>query len=193
MTTTAKISDAAVKKATGCTWERWCTALDRAGCRDMSHKEIVAAVGKISPKLDGWWRQMVTVGYEQARGLREKHQKPDGWSISVSRTIGVPVGDLFKAFKDTRTRRRWLDLAAPGAGAAGGADIVIRKATLNKSLRITWADGATHVEVNLSRKGPGKSQVALQHDKLSSAKAAAAKKKYWAGQLDGLKGMLGKE
>ncbi len=193
MTTAAGISEAAVKKATGCTWDRWCTALDRAGARDLSHKEIVAAVGKISPKLDGWWQQMVTVGYEQARGLREKHQRPDGYSISVSRTIGAPVGDLFKAFRDARTRRRWLDLAAPGAGAADGADIVIRKATPNKSLRITWADGATYVEVNLYGKGPGKSQVALQHNKLAGAKAAAAKKKYWAGQLDVLKGMLGRE
>src|SRR5687768_2359813 len=67
-----KVSDDAVAKSTGKTWDQWFKLLDKAGCAKMNHKEIVAVVAK---HFDGpWWGQMVTVGYEQARGLRELNQ-----------------------------------------------------------------------------------------------------------------------
>lgn len=40
----------------------------------------------------GWWSQMVTVGYEQARGLRQKHEKPTGFDVGRSKTFPVPDG-----------------------------------------------------------------------------------------------------
>jgi uncharacterized protein YndB with AHSA1/START domain len=175
----ATISDESVRAKTGKTWSQWFAILDEAGCAGMNHKEIVAILDQ-QHQVDGWWRQMVTVTYEQARGLRDKHQKPDGYSISGSRVINAPIAALFKAWNDTRTRRRWLD-----------AELVIRRSTENKSLRITWADGKTNVTVNLYEKGAAKSQVAVQHEKLASASEAARMKAYWAEALDRLKKILG--
>jgi hypothetical protein len=40
----AGMSDASVKEATGCTWERWVSTLDRAGAMQKSHGEIAKIV-----------------------------------------------------------------------------------------------------------------------------------------------------
>ena len=175
------ISDEAVSAKTGKTWPQWFAFLDKAGATKWSHKEIVAYLNQ-EHGVGSWWQQMVTVTYEQARGLRAKHQKPEGFEISGSKTIAVPIATLFKAWFDEKIRRRWLSEADNG--------FTIRKATPNKSLRITWIDGRTSIAVDFYAKGNGKSQVALNHGKLKNAKEAAAKKRYWAEQLDRLKNEL---
>ena len=83
------------------TWSRWFKHLDAAGAKKMTHQEIVA---HLSDKhgVRPWWTQMVAVTYEQARGLRDKHEKPEGYEISVSRTIAAPVGKAFKAWTDEK-------------------------------------------------------------------------------------------
>jgi hypothetical protein len=101
-----RMSDMAVKAKTGRNWKDWFAVLDKAGARKMNHQEIVKLV---SEKYDvgPWWQQMVTVSYEQARGLREKYQKPAGYQISVSRTVKAPVTKLYKSFADARSRSSW--------------------------------------------------------------------------------------
>ena len=176
-----KIGDEAVAKATGKRWDEWFKILDRAGAKKMTHQQIVAILAD-SHDLGPWWQQMVTVGYEQARGLRELHQKAGGYSISGSRTIGAPVRKLYDAWVDPNLRKRWL---GPREN-----ELVIRKATPHKSVRITWCDGRTNLDVNLVAKSPQKSSVAIEHAKLKDAKEAAKMKAYWAKQLDGLKSLL---
>jgi uncharacterized protein YndB with AHSA1/START domain len=176
---TAGISDEAVRRATGRTWPEWCAALDRAGAKKLDHKGIVAIVeGRFG--VGPWWGQMVTVGYEQRRGLRAAHETPAGFQVSGSRTLPVPLSAIYGAWTRAARRREWLE----------DDGIMIRKATRNKSLRVTWVDGRTSVEVNFYAKGRGKGQVAVQHRKLSSAKEAARMKRYWRRQLDRLEAML---
>jgi uncharacterized protein YndB with AHSA1/START domain len=143
----------------------------------MTHQERVRLLNQ-KHGVGPWWQQMVAVTYEQARGLRDKHQKPEGYEISVSRTIDAPVGKAFKAWTDEKTRRKWLP-----------ANLTIRKATANKSLRISWEDGKTSLSVNFDPKG-GKSQVVAQHSKIPDAKGAAKMKKFWAQALDRLKALI---
>ena len=57
-------------------------------------------------------------------------------------------------------------------------------------MRVTWIDGRTSVSVNFYDKGPGKSQISLQHGKLKNAREAEAKKKYWRARLVELKRVL---
>lgn len=180
---TGGISDEAVRAATGRTWKQWCALLDRAGARAMDHKEIVAVLDRECPELGGWWIQMVTVGYEQARGLRVKHQTPEGYQVGASKTIDVPVSKLFAAWNDAKQRARWL--ADPG--------ITIRKATPDKSLRVTWIDGKTHVDVMLYAKGSRRSQIAIQHRKLRDAAAVQRMKAYWKDNLNRLAAELARE
>jgi hypothetical protein len=170
------MSDQAVSAKTGKTWNEWFAILDKAGAKKMSHQEIVKVLNS-KHAVGPWWGQMVTVNYERARGLRDKHEKPDGFQISVSRTLNTPLATLYKSFADRKNRSVWLDEQG----------LAIRKATTNKSMRVSWKDGKTSLEINFYGKEPGKSQVVVQHSKLSDAKTAARMKTYWSKALDRLR------
>jgi uncharacterized protein YndB with AHSA1/START domain len=174
------MSDEAVKAKTGKDWAAWFKILDQAGAKKMGHQEIVAVLSN-QHGVGPWWQQMVTVTYEQARGLRAKHEKPAGYEISVSRTIAAPVTKVYQAWQDDKARAKWLP--EPGTPEL---PIVIRTAAVNNSMRITWPD-KTSVSVNFYAKGAAKSQVVAQHGKLPNAKSAARMKTFWSGALDRLK------
>lgn len=63
------------------------------------------------------------------------------------------------------------------------------KATRDKSMRITWED-ETSVDVYFTKKINSKSQVAIQHRKLTSKQAATKMKAYWAERLVALGRLL---
>ncbi len=176
--TSAEVSDSAVRAATGQTWTEWFAALDAAGAATMRHKEIVAVLAGRND-LGPWWQQMVAVRYERARGLRAKHEKPDGFAVSTTRTIAAPIDRTFAAWSDPALRESWL-----------GEPVTIRKATPEKSLRITWTDGTSNVEVNFYPKPAGRCQVTVQHGRLPDAAAAARMKAFWRDAVARLKSLL---
>lgn len=178
---TPAMSDAAVEAKTGKNWKQWFSILDRAGAKKMNHQQIAQYLHD-KHAVPPWWTQMVTVNYERARGMRDIHEKPDGYSISVSRTVNTPLGKLYKSFANTKARKSWLTEDG----------IVVRKATTNKSMRVTWPDGKTSLEINFYPKGDGKSQVVVQHNKLATAKASGSMKSYWSKVLDQLRDSLEK-
>jgi Activator of Hsp90 ATPase homolog 1-like protein len=176
----AGISSAAVRAKTGKGWPQWFAVLDKAGATKWPHKEIAIY---LHDKCDcgNWWCQMVTVGYEQARGLRVKHQVADGFSANGSKTVAVPIAKLFAAWSNAKTRAKWLP---------DSARITIRRATKNRSMRITWSDGESSVEVMFYPKGANKSQVTIERRKLPNAKSVAGVKAYWKAALNKLKALL---
>ncbi len=175
----AGVGSDAVLKATGRAWEEWLKVLDAAGAKAMTHKDIAMMLSR-KFSVSGWWTQMVSLGYEQARGLRKVYQKADGFSATASRTVGIPVDKLFAAWSEPRQRSRWLP----------DAPLELRRSTDGKSMRLTWSPGNSSVVVAFSAKGTGKSAVALEHGKLPSAKAVTAQKAYWGNALDRLKALL---
>jgi hypothetical protein len=169
----AGMSDASVKEATGCTWERWVRTLDRAGAAEKSHREIAKLVAFFG--TPSWWTQMVTVGYERIRGLRERGQlRSGGFQTSKSRTFDADVARVYDAFADARTRKQWLD-----------EDVTVRSATAHKRIRLTWPDG-TSVVVGFVKKGAAKSVAAVQHEKLADRGAVDAAKLAWGERFDRL-------
>ncbi len=176
---TRKMSDEAVKAKTGKVWKEWFTILDKAGARKMTHQKI-AELLNTKHKVGPWWGQMITVTYEQSRGLRDKHQRPDGYQISVSRTVEVPLNQLFRMFKEEELRTGWLKEKG----------LVVRTAIANKSLRMTWKDKKTSLEIAFYAKGENKSQVVVTHSKLPEANTAAKMKTFWSSALDQLKTVL---
>lgn len=173
------ISNAAVQAKTGRVWAEWFTLLDTDGAADMTHREIAAAL-RDRHGLSGWWSQMVTVAYEQARGRREPHQTTRGYQVGVSKTVPVSVEALFTAWEDEASRRHWL----------GNEPITIRRATRPKSMRITWSDGQTNVDVSFWDKGPTKSTVQVQHSKLADREDVEAKRTFWRAALGRLAARL---
>jgi hypothetical protein len=175
----AGMSNAKIKEKTGCDWSRWVWALDRLGADEMPHGEIARMVHE-TYKVDGWWSQTVTVGYERIKGLREVGQRLDGhYEASKSKTLPASVSAVFRAFKDPRTRARWL--AQP--------DVTVRTAKRDKTMRLGWPDG-TIVAIGFIPKGTAKAQVAIQHLKLTSKAQATEVKAFWGERLAALEGVL---
>jgi uncharacterized protein YndB with AHSA1/START domain len=175
----AGMSDAAIEAKTGCTWERWVGHLDHFGAADKPHREIVDHVHE-KFGVPGWWAQSVTVGYERIRGLRAIGQRRSGsYETTKSKTVAVPLAQLYEAFADAKARKKWLP----------GVELVVRKATTDKSMRITWNDG-TSVEVGFFPKGPAKSMVAVAHTKLPEKARADELKRFWSERLDALAAQL---
>jgi hypothetical protein len=171
----AGMSDEKIKAKTGCTWERWVHALDRKGADKMAHRDIAALVNE-KYKIDGWWSQAVTVGYERIKGLRARGQRRDGtYEAGKSRTFNVPIAALYHAWADASVRRRWLN----------GKSFKVRTATAPKSIRLGWNDGSI-IAVGFIAKGNSKSSVALAHTKLPDRETANRLKEYWSGRLDAL-------
>jgi len=169
----AGMSDASVSKATGRTWVQWVGQLDSIQAAEKPHREIVKHVSSLG--IPDWWSQMVTVGYERVRGLRERGQRRGGgYEASKSRTFPVSVEVLFDAWANARKRKKWLPVK-----------LAVRSATPHKYMRIRWSDD-TPVQVGFLAKGGQKSSVAIQHEKLPSKSAAEEMKKTWSEQFDRL-------
>ncbi|WP_235999048.1 hypothetical protein [Qaidamihabitans albus] len=173
-------SEAALRERTGRGWDEWFALLDTWNATEHTHTEIARHLVE-EHGVDGWWAQSVTVGYEQARGMRAPGQKSDGYfGISRSKTVAVPVERLFTAFTDSRLLERWLP----------GVTLNVRTATAPKSFRADWVDGSTRIVVGFIPKGDAKAVVALQHEKLTDAQEAARMKTFWGERLAALKEAL---
>ena len=170
----SRMSSEAVKAKTGKSWEEWIKALDKEKAFKLPHKEIAIIVSKKFGVSD-WWSQTVTVGYEQAKGLRALYEKTGGFAAGISKTFNVPVATVYDWWIDDLKRKHWLT-----------KKITIHKATKNKSLRITWTDGKKSVSVNFYPKGKTKSNVQIQQEQLKDEKAVVASKDFWKESLKNL-------
>ena len=176
----AGVGGEAVLKATGRAWEEWLRVLDRAGAKSMPHKDIAMLVSR-KFAIPGWWSQMVTVGYEQARGLRKPGQRAEGgFAATASRTVGIPLDKLYAAWSEPAQRSRWLP----------DAPLQVRRSTDGKSMRMTWTTGGSRVDVNFVARGPGKSLVQIEHGQLPDLGSATRQKAYWGSALERLKALL---
>ena len=171
---TPPVSDAAIAARTGRTWAQWVTELDRVGARTLSHTEIAEVVHRRF-EVGSWWAQSVTVGYERLTGRRANLQTAGGFAANGSLTVAADIEHLYDTAADAKRQRKWLP---PG--------VVIHKATRPKSMRATAGDGSKSISFYFYAKGPSKSQVTVQHEKLTSQAAALKLKKIWAESLKDL-------
>lgn len=178
------ITDSLAVEKTKKTLEDWYKILDEKGAQKMKHNEIFDLVSK-TPALKslGQWNQnLLTTSYEWSRGMKKRGEKNGSFEISVSKTISVNISALYKAWAEDEQRNRWLK----------NEKIIIRKATENKSMRITWTDNTTSLSVDFYPKGEAKSQVVVQHLKIDDHVKANQLKKYWNNTLTKLKDFLEK-
>jgi hypothetical protein len=172
------MSDDAVKAKTGMDWYGWFKLLDKAEAAKLPHKDI-ANLLYAEHKVPGWWAQMVTVEYERARGLREKHEQTGGFSVSASKTINAPLGKLFAAASDSKVRKKWF----PETNFKPSSE------TKNKYFRGAWKNGA-RLEIGFYAKGSGKSQIAVQVNKLAKKSDVDRERVVWKKALEKLEKLV---
>ena len=87
------MGDEALHAATGRGWAAWFTLLDAAGAAEWTHPQIVRWLTH-EHAVPAWWCQGMTVGFEQARGLRLPGQRADGsFEVSASKTFTLDQQD----------------------------------------------------------------------------------------------------
>jgi len=169
------MSDAAIAKGTGKRWDEWFALLDAWGATSRNHTDIARHVHE-TYGVDGWWAQGVTVGYERARGMRDIHQRPDGFSMNVSKTFPVSLERLFAAFVEEDERAHWLD----------GIELRLRTAQPHRSARFDILPADKRLAVNFLARGDSRSAVQLQMERLPQAEDVTAWKALWKTMLDQL-------
>ena len=175
-----RISDESVRAKSGKSWTEWFKILDKADAKKWEHREIARYLNQ-EQALSPWWSQMISVGYEHERGIREKFQKCSGeFSASSSRTLSVPLAELYDAWIDEHRRRKWLT----------DVEMEVTSATEGKYIRAKWDGGKSRVSIGFYAKGPQKAQVAVDHEKLAGAKESAKMKSYWFAALNRLQEIL---
>jgi hypothetical protein len=170
------MSDDAIRARTGRGWEEWFDLLDDWGAADRPRADALRWLAE-EHGIEGWNAQAVTVTYERARGLRAVGEHADGFTVTASKTIAVPVERLYEAFVDEGQRARWLP----------GARLSVRTASRPKSARFDWGDDGSRVVVAFIAKGDGKSSAALAHERLADAREAERMKGFWRDGVAALK------
>jgi hypothetical protein len=176
------ISDKLSLEKTGFPLEHWYSELDNKGAREMQHPEIYSLVTTIKglKPLGEWNQNLLTTSYEWSRGLKKRGQREKDFEIAVSKTVNVPVEQLFLMWTDPARKRKWLP----------GHRFTVSKLTMNKSIRAAWEDGETRISVEFYSKGENKSQVVVQHQKILSPGSADEFRDMWTAMLNALKDQL---
>jgi hypothetical protein len=167
-------SDAAIRERTGRGWEEWFDLLDDWGASERSHREIARwMASQLGVDPLEWGAQAITMSYERARGGRAVGQHEDGFAVTASKTIAVPVEALYDGFLGE----------AP-------AELRERTATRPRSARFDWGEGGGRVHVTFVAKDEGRSTVAVEHRRLADAGEAERMKVAWRERLAALKTRL---
>ncbi len=172
----AGVGNETIAERTGKRWEEWLAILDDKAAIELPHSAIARWLHN-AHGLDGWWAQTVAVGYEQARGLREQHEKLSGFEISKSRTLAATPEACFTAFSNGKQRKRWL---------TGAAALEVRTAQKPTSIRFSWGDRGSWFEARFYSKREGRTVVTIQHGRLSSSAEARHMQSWWGEALERL-------
>ncbi len=192
---TDRVTDSAVKDATGRDWKAWMRALDAAGAAELNHKQLVALVAR--EVESGWWQQSIAVAYEQARGKRVVGETATtGFQVGVVRTLPMTAPELWNLV--TKQAERWLGPGAtltlePGKGyevpkrrGAPGVRGELRVVKPGQRLRMTWQPDGWKKPATLQLTLVPKARGAALHvhmDKLPDAKAREAMREHWSKVL----------
>jgi hypothetical protein len=174
-------SDETIRERTGRGWEEWFDLLDEWGAADKTHREIarwLAGQQGIHPLA--WNAQAIAGSYERSRRGRQVGQHEDGFTVTATKTVAVPVERLYDAFVDASLRAAWLP----------DGELRERTATKPRSARFDWGGDGTRVHVAFAAKGEAKSTAALSHERLRDGAEAERMKAFWRERVAGLKAVL---
>ena len=173
------VSDEVIRQRTGRGWQEWFDLLDEFGAADQPDGELARWLAE-EHGVEGWGERAVTINYQRARGLRAVGEHADGFTITASKTVSVPVERLYQAVVDESLRARWLP----------DGELRERTATAPRSARFDWGDSGSRVNVFFDAKGEAKSTAAVQHERLRDAAEAERMKAFWRERVGALKEVL---
>ena len=176
-----EMSDDAIRKGTGRGWDEWCDLLDKRPDGLVGHTAIATHV-RDDLKVDAWWSQAVTGGYERITGLRLPYERPDGtFTCSKSKTVVFAADDLRAMLLDDNAR----DALFPGITTS------LRSRPDANAVRIGVGPGVAQfgiTPVEAASDGRPRSKVVVQHEKLPTYELVEEWKFYWGDWLSAIDG-----
>jgi hypothetical protein len=173
------ISLEAIERATNKPWTEWLRFFEEIDAPKLSHQEIAQKAGDLGG-APNWWRQMVTVAYEQHIGRRIPGQDCDGqFNVSVNKTVPRMLDEALEVWKMSTD------------GLTAFSDISITRGPSISSTekwrywRCGLADGSK-VNVNFSLKPPGKTALSVQHEHLESTEQVEHWRSFWKEFISGI-------
>lgn len=194
------VSAEAVQKATGKNWDEWLTIIDKTGGEQLSHKEIVTFLGgnyDISP----WWQQMITVGYEFARGRRVTGQTSDaGFQIGAQKTVAVSKEKVWDFLLSKKGLPIWLGkidnmifkkgtqyLTEDGIKGEIRSILDFQKIRLIYKPKNDNKDTTLQISLSCPRNTRLKTNIRFHHEELSGTKQRDKMRRHWKKVLDTIK------
>lgn len=171
------ISSESVEKATGKGWDEWVEIIDKEGGREMTHKEIAQMLWDKEYLKNGWWCQMITVGYEYAHNRRTPGQTlTQGFEIGVQKMMQAPQEKLWKFINSSRGKRIWQT----------DAKIKLRTKKEGERLRMSYNDSVLQITLICNRNTPEKTNVNFHHEKLKNNRERNQMRKHWQKVLESI-------
>ncbi len=166
-----------VTRGTGHGRQEWFALLEKWGAYGRPYRDVAAWLVD-EHGLSRWWAQKLTVEYQEARGVRPPGVRPNGtFEVGASKVVAAPVERVFRAIAEPEIRAAWL-----GEFRAGALEV-----QPDRSVRFDWTDESSRVTFVLEPKDGDRTLVAIRHDRLGDAHAAAQAKAFWRERLDVLK------
>ena len=189
------VTSLSVEKATGRNWDSWIALLDKVGARTWSHQEIVKLLIK-KYNLGPWWQQWVAIGYEVHIGVRVPGQNAKGqYSLVVTKSVRIDSKKVWNFLTSPEGLSLWLRPLSefevkPGQSfeAEGGYFGEIRTVKKYSRVRLTfqdteWSDSTT-VQLTLVARLKNSTMVAIQHEKLKTARLKSEFRERWRKGID---------
>ena len=167
-------SDALIKENTGHGWNEWRDLIEAWPGHVEGHAAVASWLQR-EHRVDGWWAQSVTVGWERISGRRLPGQMADGtFTANASATISADVAMLRELLLDDESR----------ADLFGGLKTELRSKPGSKNVRLRMPEGVASLWFD--PKDDGRLALGAQHAKLPSADAVQDWKAFWAQWLRAL-------
>jgi len=202
---TGRISSQAVREATGKDWDAWLAALDAAGAAGWTHKETAAHLAT-TYGLTPWWSQMVTAGYERARGKSIVGQTAGaGFEIGAQKTLPLGRERAWELLTSPRGLSVWLgdvpsslEIAVGRSFTTGeGVTGTFRVVNPPQHLRLTWQPAdwpePSTVQVRAVASGPGKTSLRFHQEQLADERAREQMRRRWRDALAELEALAAGE
>lgn len=153
--------------------DEWISILDKAGAREMTHREIWRWLADGELLKEGMLRENLVIAYEQAIGRREVGQSCYGdYHAAATRVLTGTLDDALQA---------WLELVG-GVQAFNGVALAgeprVSASEKYRYWRARLADG-THVDVDVYKGPDGRIPLGVQHRPFPERAAADAWRGYW--------------
>ena len=187
-----KISDAAVKKATGKNWKQWFAILNKNGAKRMAHRDIARFLHDGKYISSSWWVQMVTVQYEYAYQKRTLGKTADvGFEIGVTKTVPFAPAKIWKFVMSPAGRKVWLGQASGWKATPGteyetntGTRGEVRTVHAGKRIRLTWQPKGWKAPSTLQltlipRQSTRGTCISFHQEKLASEKDRTRMRTHW--------------